>query len=435
MQVSVEATKGLERRMKVAVPAERVEKEVENRLKSLSRTAKLAGFRPGKVPMRVITSKFGPQVRKEVLDEVTQRSFQEAVHQEKLQLAGRPQIEFRPSASGQDFEYTAVFEVYPGIKLAPLSTIKIEKPVAEITEADVDNMLEKMRKQRIEWQPAARAAQLEDQLVVDFRGTINGVDFQGNTGNNIAIVLGSKAFIEDFEQQLIGVKAGDETTVNVTFPDNYQAKNLAGQRALFEVKVHSVSEPRMPEIDAEFIRSFECKADSLEGFRQEVREGMTVEMEQVLKDLTKSQVMDQLYSINPLELPKALLEAEIANLMKQTRDTLKSHGAKVDEVTLSQDMFEERARRRVSVGLLMADIVKNNNFKVQASKVREAIEKIASTYDDPAEVISWYYADRSRLGSIESLVLEDQVIDLILTSASITENKMTFDDVMKRRQA
>jgi len=435
MQVSVEATDGLERRMTVAVPAERVEKEVENRLKSLSRTAKLAGFRPGKVPMKVITSKFGPQVRQEVLDEVTNKTFQEAIIQEKLQPAGRPRIEPRQSESGKDFEYIAIFEVFPGIKLAPLSNIKIEKPVAEISEVDVDNMLEKMRKQRVEWQPAERPAQSEDQLVIDFRGTIDGEDFEGNEGKNITLVLGSKSFIEGFEDQLTGVKAGDEVSVEVTFPEDYHAKKLAGQRARFDVTVHSVSAAHLPEMDEEFARSFGVKDGGLESLRHEVREGMGLEMEQVIREKTKSQVMDSLYTANPLELPKALLEGEITNLIAQTRNTLKNQGAKVDEIKLERDMFEERARRRVSLGLLVSEIIKDNDFKAEAPKVREAVEKIAATYDDPQEVVKWYYSDRNRLSHIESIVLEDQVVDWVMKNASVTENKTTFDDIMKDRQA
>lgn len=435
MQVSVETMNGLERRMTVAVPAERVEKEVENRLKSLSRTTKLAGFRPGKVPMKVISSKYGPQVRQEVLAEVTQTSFQEAIIQEKLQPAGRPRIEPRQSESGKDLEYTAVFEVFPGVKLAPVNNLKIEKPVAEITESDIDNMLEKMRKQRVNWQSADRPAQLEDQLVIDFKGTIDGKEFEGNEGKNISLVLGSKSFIEGFEDQLVGASAGDEIMVEVTFPEDYHAKNLAGQKALFEVKVHTVSAPHLPEMDDDFVSSFGVKEGGLEALRREVADGMKLEMEQVIRDKVKNQVMDQLYEANPLELPKALLEGEIANLMSQARSTLEQQGAKMDEIPLQREMFEERARRRASLGLLVSEIIKDNNFKADAPKVRQAIEGIAATYDDPTEVIKWYYADRNRLSHIESLVLEDQVVDWVLENAAVTENKATFDDIMKNRQA
>jgi len=435
MQVSVEATNGLERRMTVAVPAERVEKEVENRLKSLSRTAKLAGFRPGKVPMKVITSKFGPQVRQEVLDEVTQTSFQEAVIQQKLRPAGRPHIESRPAESGKDFEYTAVFEVFPGIKLAPLKNLKIEQPIAEITAADVDNMLEKMRKQRVVWQPVERPAQLEDQLVIDFKGTIDGKDFDGNEGKNVSLVLGSKHFIEGFEEKLLGAKTGDEIGMELTFPDDYHGEKLAGQRVHFDVRVQSVSAPQLPEIDAEFARSYGVKESGIEALRQEVRDGMALEMKQVINDKIKTQVMDNLYTANPLELPKALLEAEIANLVRQTRDTLKNQGAKSDDIQLDRAMFEGRAKRRVSLGLLVSEIIKDNNFKAEAARIRKAIENIASTYDDPEEVIKWYYADRSRISHIESMVLEDQVVDWIMENASVTENKTTFDEIMKDRRA
>jgi len=435
MQVSVELTNGLERRMTVAVPAERVDKEVENRLKTLSRTAKLAGFRPGKVPMKVITSKYGPQVRQEVLDEVTQRSFQEAVMQEKLHLAGRPRIEPRLNESGKDLEYTAVFEVFPGIKLAPIDKIKIDKPVAEITEKDVDNMLQKMRKQRAGWDAVERPAALDDQVMIDFKGTIDGKEFEGNEGTNVPLILGSKRFIEGVEEQLLGVKAGDELSIKVTFPEDYHVKDLAGQPASFTIKVHAVSAPVLPEIDDEFISSYGVKEGGLEALRREVREGMTLEMEQVIKDKIKTQVMDQLYAANPLELPKTLVTNEIVNLMNQAHRTMVNQGLKPDQIHLERDMFEEPGRRRATLGLLLAEIIKDNNFKAEAPKIRQAIENIAATYDDPQEVIKWYYADRNRLSQIESVVLEDHVVEWILANAAVAEARTTFDDIMKDRAA
>jgi trigger factor len=435
MQVSVEATNGLERRMTVAIPAERVEKEVENRLKTLSRTAKLAGFRPGKVPMKVIASKYGHQVRQEVLDEVTQRTFQEAVMQEKLQPAGRPRIEPRLTETGKDFEYTAVFEVYPGIKLAPIDAIKIDKPVAEITETDVDNMLQKLRKQRIGWQVVERPAALEDQVMIDFKGTLDAKEFAGNEGKNVPLILGSRSFIAGFEEQLLGTRAGDELTIDVTFPEDYHVKDLAGQSVSFAIKVHSVSAPVLPEIDEEFIRSHGVKEGSLEAMRREVKDGMILEMEEVIKGKVKTQVMDQLYTSNPLELPKALVEGEIINLMNQARTTLINQGGKPDDIPLERDMFEARARRRAALGLLLSEIINDNKFKAEASKIRQAIENIASTYDDPQEVIKWYYADRDRLSQIETIVLEDQVVEWILAHAAITETSTTFDEIMKDRQA
>jgi len=435
MQVSVETTNGLERRMTVAVPADRVEREVENRLKSLSRTAKLAGFRPGKVPMKVISSKYGPQVRKEVLDEVMQQSFQEAVMQEKLQPAGSPRIESRLSESGKDFEYTAVFEVYPGIELTPLNNIEIQKPVAEITESDVDNMLEKLRKQQVEWRAAERPAELEDQIVIDFRGTIDGKDFEGNEGNDVSLVLGSGSFIADFEKQLVGTKTGDRKTVELTFPDDYRAKDLAGQKAQFDVMVHSVATPHLPEIDENFIRSYGVKGDGIDALRQEVRESMATEMEQAVHELIKAQALDKLHAANPIDVPQALVDAEIANQMTQTRNNLMNQGVTPDQIKLERGMFEERARRRVAFGLLVSEIVKQQNFKADAPRVRQKIEWLAASYDQPEEVIKWYYADRNRLSQIETAVLEDQVVDWILEHATVTENTTTFDDIMKERQA
>ena len=435
MQVSVKTTSSLERRMTVALPAERVDKEVENRLKSLSRTARLPGFRPGKVPMKVIIGKYGPQVRQEVLDEVTQASFQEAVVQEKLKPVGRPQIESRQFEPGKNVEYTAVFKVFPGVRLAPLKNIKIERPVAVVTEQDVDNMLQKMRIQRVQWQPAGRPAQEQDRLIIDFRGTIDGEAFDGNEGNNVPFVMGSKTFMDGFEERLLGAKAGDEITMELTFPDNYHAKKLAGKLARFGVKIQSVSAPHLPEMDAEFVRSFGVNEGDLAALRREVKEGMVLEMEQVISDKTKAQVMEQLYTANPLELPKALLESEISSLINQTRNTLKNQGMNTKELQLDRAMFEDRARRRVTLGLLVSEIIKDNNFKADAAKVRQTIEKMAATYDQPDEVIKWYYGNRDRLSQIESQVLENQVVDWILENATVTEKNTVFEEVMKDRKA
>lgn len=435
MQVSVETTSGLERRMKVAVPAEQVEKEVENRLKSLSRTAKLAGFRPGKVPMKVISTKYGPQIRQEVLDEVTQRSFQEAVMQEKLQPAGNPRIESRTSESGKDFEYTAVFEVYPSIELVPLDKIEIEKPVAEIADSDVDNMLEKMRQQRIEWRAAERPAELKDQVVIDFKGTIDGEDFDGNTGNDVSLVLGSGSFIAGFEEQMLGTKPGDRKIIEVTFPDDYRDKKLAGQKVQFDVMVHSVATPHLPEIDEEFLHSFGVEGKGIEALRQEIRESLVTEMELAVHELIKKQTLDKLHEANPIELPQALVDAEIANQMTQTHNNLIKQGVTSDQIKLERGMFEERARRKVAIGLLVTEILKEQKFRADAPRVRQKIEWLAASYDQPEEVIKWYYGDRNRLSQMESIVLEDQVVDWILEHATVTENTTTFDDIMIQRRA
>ncbi len=430
MQVSVEATGTLERKMTVAVPAERVDQEVQKRLQSLSRTVKLPGFRPGKVPAKVVASKYGPKVRQEVMDEVTRSSFYEALSAEKLQPAGLPVFEPQPSAESDSLEYTATFEVFPEVKLTSFDGVSVEKPVAEISEADIDGMIEKMRRQRVEWQAVERAAQAEDQLVIDFVGTIDGEKFAGGEGNNVTLVLGSGTFIPGFEDQLTGASKGDETVVNVTFPEGYQSTELAGKEAQFAVTVQTVSEAKLPEIDEDFARNYGI--DSLDDLRGELSKSMQYELDQAIKGKTKQAVMDMLFEKNPLDLPKSLVDDEIEALMNQMKNNLSKQGVPLEGLDLNGKMYEDQARRRVTLSLLISEIVKANDIKASPEKIRETVESVASTYDTPDEVVKWYYAERERLGQIESVVLEELVVEWVLGKIQIDEQSTTFEALMDR---
>jgi len=430
MQVSVEATGTLERKMTVAVPAERVDQEVQKRLQSLSRTVKLPGFRPGKVPAKVVASKYGASVRQEVMDEVTRSSFYEALSAEKLQPAGMPVFEPKPSEDTDSLEYTATFEVFPEVKLTSFDGVAVTTPAAEITEADIDGMIEKMRRQRVEWQAVERASQAEDQLVIDFVGTIDGEKFEGGEGDNVTLVLGSGSFIPGFEDQLIGVSKGDETTVKVTFPEDYQSAEVAGKEAQFAVTVQSVSEAKLPEIDEEFAVNYGI--DSLDDLRGELRKSMQYELDQAVKGKTKQAVMDMLFEKNPLDLPKSLVDEEINALMNQMKNNLKNQGVQVDALNLDGKMYEDQARRRVTLSLLISEIVKANDIKASPEKVRETVEAVASTYDTPDEVVKWYYAERERLGQIESVVLEELVVEWVLGQIEVEEQPTAFDALMER---
>ncbi len=431
MQVSVETTDGLERRMKVTIPAEEVEKEVEKRLRSLSRTVKMKGFRPGKVPLRVIATQYGPSVRQEVLSELTQNTFREAVAQENLQLASMPRIEPLAAEPGQNYEYAAVFEVIESFDVAPVKEIKINRPVAEITEQDVDAMLENLRRQRAQWQDVERPAQDGDRLLIDYRGTIDGEGFEGNEGQQVPIVLGEGKFIPGFEEQLLGAKAGDELTVEVTFPEDYHAKELAGKEARFEVHVHAVAESVLPEMDEEFVRGYDVPSGSLDELRQEVRKSMEDELEQAIREKIKQQVMDGLLAANPIQLPQAQVEEQMDLLMNQMRENLQRQGISFGDLDLQREMFEEQARKRVALGLLTSEIVKQQNLVADPERVRAKVESLAAAYDSPEEVMRWYYADPSRLSSIESMVLEDQVVDWVLENAQVSDEATTFEDLMK----
>jgi len=435
MQVSVEGGAGLERRMKVTIPAEQVDKEVKSRLQRLSRTVRLKGFRPGKVPLTVVAKHYGSHVRQEVLNELTQSSFREAIVQENLQLAGMPRIEPVADAAGDNFEYTAVFEVFADFDLAPVKDIEISRPVTEITEQDVDNMLEKLRRQRAEWRAVDRPARQDDQLVIDYRGTIDGQAFDGNAAEKMSIILGAGKFIDGFEEQLTGVSTGDDVVVEVTFPEDYHAAELAAKQARFEVHVHSIEEPVLPALDEEFARSFDVADGSLDSLRQEISNSMEEEREQTIRDRVKEQVMDALLAANPVDLPQAQVEEQINLLIAQLRDTARSQNIAPEKIGQDREIFRKQAEKRVALSMLTAEIVKQQNLVADPERVRAKVESVAAAYDSPDDVTKWYYGDRERLANIESMVLEDQVVDWVMENARVTDEATSFDELMKGRQA
>lgn len=429
MQVSVEATGGLERRITVQVPAERIEKEIDDRLKSLTRTARVAGFRPGRVPFKVIERKYGAQVRQEVLGEVVQSSFYEAVAQEKLRPAGGPKIEAGKVEPGQNLEYSATFEVYPEIQLASLEGVSIERPVAEVTDEDVERVINTLRKQRVTWNEVDRPGQNEDRLVIDFEGLIEGAPFPGNTGKQVALVLGSGSFIPGFEEQLIGARAGEQRTFDVQFPDDYPAKEVAGKQVRFQVNVSSVSEPQLPEVDESFAKSFGISDGSVQSLRDEVRQNMRRELDQTIRNKVKQQVMDALLEKNKIDLPSALVEQEIDQLIAQAQEQFRDP-ARRQNLSLPRSLFEEQARRRVALGLIIGEVIKANEIKLDQARVRQMVEGLASTYEHPEEVVNWYYSNRNLLSGIEALVLEEQVVDLLLQQMNVTDTPTEFDSLM-----
>lgn len=429
MQVSVEATGGLERRITVQVPAERIEKEIGDRLKSLTRTARVAGFRPGKVPFKVIERKYGAQVRQEVLGEVVQSSFYEAVAQEKLRPAGGPKIEASKIEPGQNLEYSATFEVYPEIRLASLEGVSIERPVAEVTDEDVERVINTLRKQRVTWNEVDRPAQNEDRLIIDFEGLIDGAPFPGGTGKQVALVLGSGSFIPGFEEQLSGVRAGEQRTFDVQFPDDHPAKEVAGKQVRFQVNVSSVSEPQLPEVDEAFAKSFGISDGSVQSLRAEVRQNMQRELDQTIRAKVKQQVMDALLEKNKIELPSVLVEQEIDRLIAQAQEQFRDP-ARRQNLSLPRSLFEEQARRRVALGLLLGEVIKANDIKLDQARVRQTVEGLASTYENPEEVVNWYYSNRNLLSGIEALVLEDQVVDLLLQQMNVVDTPTDFAALM-----
>lgn len=423
MQVSVETTTGLGRRMKVQIPAEQVDQQVQSKLQQLSHSVRLDGFRPGKVPMSVVSKRYGTQVREETANELIASSYEEALQQQALTPAGEPNIEQTSNTPGEAFEYVASFEIYPEVALPDLADLVIEKPVCELTDVNLSDMMEKLRKQRVTWKAVERKSEPGDQLLIDFEGTVNGEAFSGNKASNIPLELGAGAMIPGFEEQLEGVQAGDEKVIEVTFPDDYASSEVAGKAGRFEVKVHSVSEPVLPELNDDFAAAFGMSA-GLEAFQQEVRNNMQRELDASIKSKVKQQVFDGLLARVDLDVPGALVDSEIDALIKNQPE-----GAE----TISNDRasFEDEARRRVSLGLLISEIVKQNQLQADPDKVREIIEGIAASYEKPEEVVQWYYSNQDMLNSIQTVVMEDEVVDWMLGQSKVEEKSVNFDDVMQ----
>ncbi len=432
MQVTVENLGALERRMRIEVPEEEIAGEVQNRLKSLSRSTRIDGFRPGKVPMSLIERRFGRQVRQEVVGEVMRNTFIEAVSEQNLRPAGVPQLEPVESEPGKGMVYDATFEVYPEIELAELEGLELRRPVCDVDDEAVDRMIENLRKQSATWEVVERPAQMGDQVTIDFKGTIDGEPFQGGEAEGLELELGSGTLIEGFEAGLEGASAGDEVSLDLRFPDDYPREELAGKPVQFKVMVKQVAEPKLPDLDEEFFARYDVKEGGLEAFREEVRANMLRESEQSLRAHLKQRVMDALLSANTFDIPRALIEQEANRLLQETRQNLVTRGLP-EEATegLQPEMFEGRARRRVAMGLLVAEIIRREKLRAQPDEVRKMLEKLASAYDQPEQVIAWYQQDPQRMAEIENMILEDKAIDLVVEKARVTDEPMSFEEALR----
>ena len=435
MRVSVETTSGLERRLTVGVPADRVDSAVNKRLQDAARNVRLPGFRPGKVPMKVMKQRFGAGVRQEVLGEVISQSFQEAVMSENLRPAGQPSIEARKMDAGQDVEYTATFEVFPSVEVNSIDDLSIEKPVAEVTEADIDDIVEVFRKQQGKLVTVERAAAEGDTVVIDFQGFRDGEAFDGGSGEDTALELGSGRMIPGFEDGLIGAGPGDEKTLNLTFPEDYQSEELAGAAVEFKVQVKEVQELELAPVDDALFAQYGLAEGAEEDFRAEVKQNMERELRNAVEASVKSQVMDSIVAAHAeLELPSALIGQEI-NAMRQQMFQQFGGAAPQDldlASILPDEMFSEQAERRVKLGLVVAEMISQYELSAEPAKVREAIEDIASTYQDPEEVINWYYSENEQLAGIESRVLEDAVVEKLLSTAAIAEVECSYQDALAK---
>ena len=428
MQVSVETLNDLERRVTVQVPAERVAKEIQDRLVAMSRKAKVAGFRPGKVPLKIIKQMYGDQARYETVSELMQNSLRDALVQENLTPLGGPSIEPKVLEEGQALEYSATFEVMPEFDLSGFDNIKVERPVAEITEQDVDLMIDNLRRQRTNWSTVERPAHDGDRVRFDFEGKIDGQDFSGNKGTNAQVVLGGKTMLPGFEAQLIGLSAGAEGDFDLTFPDDYQTAEVAGKTAHFQVKLHGVEEAHLPELDDAFAASFDVKEGGIPALRQSLRANMERELRDGIQAAIKRQVMQGLLDGNPIPVPQALIGVEIEHLASQLRFPAGGDNEKIQQ--LKAQLFETEARRRVALGLLISRLAASQGIQPDEQRVRGRLDAIAATYEEPAEVVRWYEQTPNALDNVRALVLEDQVVDWVLERAQVTEKTSTFAEIM-----
>jgi trigger factor len=428
MQVSIETTSGLERRLTVGIAVDIINEEVAKRLTQVARTARIDGFRPGKIPANVIKRRYGPGARQEVLGEQIQKGFYEAVMQEKLNPAGTPSIETKTDKEDADFEFVATFEVYPEIELNAFDTIEVEKPVAEVKAADVDTMIEVLRKQQAEFSDSTEASKDGDKVNIDFDGYVDGEAFDGGKAEGHELTLGSNSMIPGFESGIVGAKAGDELTIKVTFPAEYQAENLAGKEAEFKIKVNSVQASKLPELNDEFYAKFGVADGGAEKFREDIESNMHRELAQATTARVKAQIMDGLVASNDIDVPAALIDQEILRLQEQA---VQQFGGQIEASALPKEMFEEQAKRRVVLGLLINEIVAKHEIKADDARIDAKIEEIAATYQDPEQVKAYYTGNQEQRSQIQAVVLEELVVEAVSASAKVSDKAMTYEDVIK----
>jgi len=435
MQANLETLSSLERRLSVTLPLDKVNTEVESRLKRLARTVKLHGFRPGKVPMKIVEQQFGGQVRQEVLGDAVQQSFGEAVREKNLRVAGYPRIEVKPGDAPADkFEYIATFEVYPEVAVGELAQVRIERPVVDINDAEVDKTIDILRKQRTHYHATDRGAQAGDQVRMDYRGTLAGQAFDGGTGTDQNAVLGGGQLLPDFEKNLFGMKAGESREFDLRFPDDYHGKEVAGKDVRFEVQLKEVQEPHVPEADTAFAKSLGVADGDLGKMRADVKANLLREVKRRAETRVKDQVMKSLLEATKVELPRALLDMEVERLMQNMRHDLEQRGLKADQIPMPKEAFEPEAVRRVSLGLILAEMVKSHKLEAKPEQIKAVIQEYAQSYEKPDEVVRWYYQQPERLREVESIVLEDNVVQWALSNAKVEDKPTAFDDLMGNAQ-
>jgi trigger factor len=421
----------LERRLNITLPAAEIDHEVQSRLKRLVRDAKMPGFRPGKVPFKVVARQYENQVRREVLGDALQKSFGEAVREQNLKVAGYPRFESKAAAeSAMQVEFSATFEIFPEVTVGDMSSITITRPVISIGSAEVEKTLEIMRKQRANFEPVARSAALGDKVVLDFTGKIDGKEFDGGKGEDFGAILGESRLLKDFESQVVGMNAGAFKTFEIRFPEDYHGKEVAGKTATFDVKLKQVAEPRLPPVDVEFAKSLGVADGNLETMMREIRENLELEVRRRINARLKMQIMQALIEATRVEVPKSLIEIEIERMSAAARRDLDARGGKAEDMRPQRDMFEQQAKHRATLGLILAEVVKANGLQAKPEQVRAMVEEQAKTYEQPEQLVKWFYQSPERLREVESMVIEDNVVAWVLATAKVEEKAIVFDELM-----
>ncbi len=434
MEATTAQANALERRIDLSIAIAEVEKEMEPRLRRMGRNMKVPGFRPGKVPFAMVKQQYGDQARHEVLSEKLDRAFGEAVAAQNLHVAGYPRLEAKESESTTHMAFTAIFEVYPEFTPGDLSTAEIERPMLEVGATEVDKTIDILRKQRVRYDTADRGAEKEDRVVIDFTGKKDGVAFQGGSATDYPFVLGQGMMLPDFEKAVEGCKAGETKSFDLTFPEDYHAKDLAGQTVQFEITVKQVQAPRLPDVDADFAKMMGVADGDVEKMRAEVEANLKREVKRRIEGRLKEQVMDALIQANPIAVPQSLVDLEVNRLMQSARQDMEQRGMKSKDLPLQPEWFTEQAKRRVTLGLILAEIVKTENLQASPEQVRGMIEEMAASYEQPEEFIRWYYAQPQRMGDVEGIVLENNVVAWALGKAKVTEKAAVFDELMSQQQ-
>jgi trigger factor len=433
---SVETLGALERRLNASIPQQQILGEVAARIKHMGRTAKVPGFRPGKVPFKILEQQFGSQAHQEVLGDQLHRSFAEAAQANNLKVAGYPNFEIKTTdMNAPQIEFSATFEVYPEVVIGDVSKESLERITFSLSDADIDNTIETLRKQRAVFEPASRAAQKEDQVRIDFSGTLNGEVFDGGEAKNFALVLGVGRMLPDFEKAIVGMKAGETKSFDMTFPEDYHGKDVAGKKATFTITMNTVEAPRIPELNAEFVKGLGIESGDIAKLKAEIKTNLQAEADRRIKVRNKDNAMDALLNVAQLEAPKALVESESQRIMQQTMQDMQGRGMSIPKgMQLPANLFADRATKRVKLGLILEALVKQNNLEAKPEQVKALIAEHAQSYEKPEEILRWYAAEPSRMRDVENLVLEDNVVGWLMTRAKVTDKPVEFKELMGNEQ-